>query len=253
MNDDGTIQYGDFSIAELKEALAGINRERYPLNFANLTRELAARSPATLEQDARNRLPASGSSAPDRSLRYAGFWERFGAYWLDALVLLPLAGIAYLGSEFSRLFHAVWFLPGLCIGVLFHVWLVRRFGGTPGKRLLGIRIAMVDGSPVTLRAAWIRYSVLFVLSALSSLAIVLASLKMTDAVYFSLGTLDRVTQLAAMAPSWRLAVRVAMGCWVWGEFLTMLFNERRRAVHDYLAGTVVIHDPVVELPTLVSE
>jgi uncharacterized RDD family membrane protein YckC len=31
-----------------------------------------------------------------------------------------------------------------------------------------------------------------------------------------------------------------MQIWIWGEFVTMLFNKKRRAVHDYMAGTVVI-------------
>jgi len=28
--------------------------------------------------------------------------------------------------------------------------------------------------------------------------------------------------------------------WIWSELITMMFNERRRAIHDYMAGTVVI-------------
>jgi uncharacterized RDD family membrane protein YckC len=71
--------------------------------------------------------------------------------------------------------------------------------------------------------------------------------------YFSLGYVARAKEMVQLAPAWYPAVSVLLQIWVWGEFLTMLFNERRRAVHDYLAGTVVIHDPVVELPTLVSE
>jgi uncharacterized RDD family membrane protein YckC len=242
MNDDGTIRYAGFSLDELRESLAGIDRQRYPRNFENLARELAARG-----HPVKPAPPASATPptvvAPARGLRYAGFWQRFGAYWIDVVVLLPLVGVNYLLGERTRLFALYYFVPGLVIGVLFHVWLVRRYGGTPGKRLLGIRIAMVDGSPVTLRAAWLRYCVLFVLSALSAWGIVRASLDMGDAQYHALGRVERARQLVAMAPPWHRAVRVAMTCWIWGEFLTMLFNARRRAVHDYLAGTVVIRDP----------
>ena len=31
-----------------------------------------------------------------------------------------------------------------------------------------------------------------------------------------------------------------MNVWVWSEFITILFNKRKKALHDYLAGTVVI-------------
>ncbi len=34
--------------------------------------------------------------------------------------------------------------------------------------------------------------------------------------------------------------------WTGLELLTMLFNSKRRAIHDYIAGTVVIRQPVSE-------
>jgi uncharacterized RDD family membrane protein YckC len=29
----------------------------------------------------------------------------------------------------------------------------------------------------------------------------------------------------------------------WSEIIVLLTNKKRRAIHDYIAGTVVIHDP----------
>ena len=101
---------------------------------------------------------------PAGELVYAGFWRRFGAFWIDFAVLLPLMGIAYYFGEKTRLFQLYWFIPGLLFGLWYHVYLVARYGGTPGKLLLDMRIAMTDGSAVTTNAAALRYSVLFVLS-----------------------------------------------------------------------------------------
>ena len=28
--------------------------------------------------------------------------------------------------------------------------------------------------------------------------------------------------------------------WIWSEFVVLLFNRRKRAIHDFIAGTVVI-------------
>src|SRR5262245_12337481 len=173
-------------------------------------------------------------------LVYAGFWRRFGAFWIDVAVLLPLTAIAYYFGEKTRLFYLYWFLPGLLIGLWYHVYLVARYGGTPGKLLLDTRIAMTDGSPVTTNAAALRYSVLFVLSALSTLALMLAILKMTDEEYFSVGYLERSVRLVEAAPPWYQMVNILTQIWVWSEFVTMLFNRKRRAIHDFMAGTVVI-------------
>lgn len=173
---------------------------------------------------------------------YAGFWRRFGAYWIDFLVLMPLIVVTYFLSEKSRLFQLYWFLPGLLIGIAFHVYLVLCFGGTPGKLLLNMRIAMLDGSPVTLKAASLRYSVLFALTFLLSLALLLSVLRMSDELYFSLDYIARNLKMVELAPSWYQWVSVLLQVWIWSEFISMLFNKKRRAIHDYIAGTVVVHE-----------
>ena len=59
---------------------------------------------------------------------------------------------------------------GFARSAFYHVYLVARFGGTPGKLALDIRIRMVDGSPVTLRAAVRRTAVTLALGAVSTVA-----------------------------------------------------------------------------------
>lgn len=193
--------------------------------------------------------PASNVAFTDADLReqaareplvYAGFWRRFGAFWLDVIVMSPLFALAYFGAEQSRYFQWYVLLPSLAFGLWFHVYLVSRFGGTPGKLILKTRIAMRDGSPVTRRAAALRYLVEFLLDALSSVALAMAAVSMSDADYFALGYLERSKHVVEFAPHWYSTVNIAMQVWGWGEFVTMLFNKKRRAVHDFMAGTVVI-------------
>lgn len=172
--------------------------------------------------------------------KYAGFWQRFGAYWIDFGIWLPLNMILLYVGTISRLFNVYWCLPGLLLGLWFHVYLVGRYGGTPGKLLLKTRIAMEDGRPVTFLAAAIRFSVLFILTALMSVAMLIATLKMSDATFHELGLLQRSVALVALAPPWYRVVNILLQVWIWSEFVTLLFNRRRRAVHDFLAGTVVL-------------
>lgn len=185
-------------------------------------------------------INASPTGAPSSQLQYAGFWQRFFAYWMDVVVMLPLTGIAYALGEQSRLFMVYWFIPGLIVGALFHVYLVKRYGGTPGKLLMKTRIAMTDGSAVTTKAALLRYAGLFILSALSGAALITGTLAMSDEMYFSLGYLDRAAKMVELAPKWYYTVSILMQIWIWSEFVTMLMNKKRRAVHDFIAGTVVL-------------
>ena len=73
-------------------------------------------------------------------LQYAGFWRRFAAFWLDFLVLLPLTALVFWGSEHYRLFSVYYMVPGIFVGLFYGVYLVRRFGGTPGKLIMRLRI-----------------------------------------------------------------------------------------------------------------
>ena len=177
-------------------------------------------------------------------MEYAGFWKRFGAYWIDVVVMLPIIGISFLGNEVSRLFQLYSMVPILLFGLWFNVYLVKTYGGTPGKLLLKIKITRLDGSDVSYHEATLRYSVSFVLSVLSGLPLTLAILGMSDAEYFSLDWRERAATIRERAPSWHGIVTTITTLWVWSEFIVILTNKKRRAIHDFIAGTVVIHKQV---------
>lgn len=176
-------------------------------------------------------------------MEYAGFWRRFGAYWIDFIVLLPLMAIGVFGTNLSRWFQPIWLIPGTIIGLWFSVYLVIRHGGTPGKLLMGTRIVMEDGSAVTTRAALVRHSVLFALSFLTSAALAYAAAIAPDEPYHSLTFVQKSMLLTELAPSWYGAVNVLLQVWVWSEFIAILCNKKKKALHDYMAGTVVVRRP----------
>ena len=174
---------------------------------------------------------------------YAGFWPRFAALWLDILILSPLIGLAWWGNEHFRLFDLYYFIPSTAFGFFFSVYLVQRFGGTPGKRLMKIRIAQVSGDPVTYREALLRYIPEWLMTIGSSTALIIATFQLTDAQYFAAPSFIERTQLVtSAAPSWYGAIQLTLNIWVWSEFLVMLTNKKRRAIHDFIAGTVVVKD-----------
>jgi uncharacterized RDD family membrane protein YckC len=175
------------------------------------------------------------------SLIYATFWRRVGAHLLDILIMMIFVMPTLWLSEKSRIFSLYSFLPGLLIGLWFNIFLVKQKGGTPGKLICKIRIVTLNGSSVGYREALIRYSVIFIFSTLLSIALLMSTLNMTDAEYLSLGFQSRNLKFVEMAPAWYQPVNIFLNIWVWGEFFVMLTNRRRRALHDYMAGTVVVH------------
>ncbi len=175
------------------------------------------------------------------SLRYAGFGPRLASLLLDFVVTIPLGALALWGSSSFRLFDLYFLIPGTLFELFYHVYLVRRYGGTPGKLLAGIAIRKVDGTPVGYREAFLRFSVTFVFGLLTSVALLFALVQMTDAEYLSLSFMERSKRMVEFAPAWYTPVQWAQTVWFWGELIVLLTNKKRRALHDFIAGTVVVY------------
>jgi len=58
--------------------------------------------------------------------------------------------------------------------------------------------------------------------------------------YLGLGFLKRSEYMMNNLPFWYSWSNWANQIWMWSEFIVLLLNKRKRALHDYVAGTVVI-------------
>ena len=174
------------------------------------------------------------------TLRYAGFWPRLGALLLDLLIMLPLGALAFWGTQRYRLFDLYYLVPGTFLGLFYSVYLVQRFGGTPGKLIIGIRIRKVSGDPVGYREALLRYFPEFILGMLMSIALLIPVFHMSDTEYHTLSFMERAKRMVELAPSWYKPLQIIQNVWVWGELIVLLTNRKRRALHDFIAGTVVV-------------
>ncbi|MCZ7649451.1 MAG: RDD family protein [Planctomycetota bacterium] len=181
-------------------------------------------------------------------MRYAGFWPRLGSLLLDLVVMSPLIVLSFWGTSQFRMFQVYYFLPAILFGLFYSVYLVRRFGGTPGKLIVGIRIRKPDGEPIGYREAFLRFLPDFILGTLMSIAFIIAVFHMTDAEYKSLAFLDRTKRILELVPSWYSPLHWIQTAWVWGELIVLLTNRKRRALHDFIAGTVVVHASPRVLP-----
>jgi eukaryotic-like serine/threonine-protein kinase len=110
-----------------------------------------------------------------RGLAPAGRTRRFGAILVDGLLFLPL-GVALGTRTLARGGQAV-MAPGVVVALqfLYFTLLERYWGGSVGKRLLGLRVTGADGAAPTLgRVAWRTALYLLISSGASLLAQLLA-------------------------------------------------------------------------------
>lgn len=166
-------------------------------------------------------------------MEYASFWRRAGA-WLADGFLLTVASLVLtipdlLTWEASPILELATSLAITSLFVWFTVWLTFRFGGTPGKRAFGIHVAMRDGGRITFAASARRYSV--------DMAIM--------AVGIGLAVLG-IAEGSSPEPFAEAALSLLAFAWAVSELLVMLTNRERRAIHDFIAGTVVLRDAPVQ-------
>lgn len=115
--------------------------------------------------------------APAAVVTYAGFWIRFVAYIIDGIILAVAMGIvqfAILGSflTFPRFdpqsrpemyiaplmgMIGLLSLVSIGIGCLYEGLFVYKYGATPGKMALGLKVVRPNGGPIDLGRAIGRY------------------------------------------------------------------------------------------------
>ena len=178
-------------------------------------------------------------------MRYSSFWQRFSAYWIDAFVLMPFMVLGMWLRSLSResAFVAMVFWPTIAIG--YHLYCHARWGQTVGKRVMGIWLVRVCGEAVTWREAWLRSSVDIWFAVLRTIAAAVALSRIADASFHGHDWMHSNRTLTDLEPEWLHWIGMASTAWAWSELIVMLFNRQRRALHDYLAGTMVVqHRPL---------
>lgn len=183
--------------------------------------------------------PSEQHAIDNGVLRYSGIWQRIGAALIDFVIVLPLLAMDFFFGSESRYFQLYMLVPIQMATLFLHIYMVVKFGGTPGKLLMGLRIAQLDGAAVTVKHAVLRYGVLWALGLVISILTINAALGMTDAEFLSLSYLERTAAVGARVP-FMTPLTILMNVWIWGGVISALATHNRRALHDFVAGTVVL-------------
>ena len=168
---------------------------------------------------------------PELGVRIAPAGTRIGAKAIDIglyLVIQIAAGVAitaiwiasddsvttgsnmFMTTGSSLLVSIAAGLVLLAIDLLYNVGCTARFGGTPGKLMVGIKVIYQDGRRIDFRGAFVRYSPVLALAVL--------------------GMVPIVSILTSFA---RLGLLVA-------NLVLVLVDDRRKDVFDRVASTYVI-------------
>lgn len=185
-------------------------------------------------------------------MNFGTFWQRFAAMWIDMFVLLPLVFVQLWLDSISKIAAFVLVIPMAAVYSAYSIYCHGRFGQTVGKYVMRIRVVRISGEHIGWREAWLRSSVDVAFAFLGAVSLFIALATISDASYYGIDWIQRSQNVQAHEPTWLSWTFTASQIWSWSEVIVMLFNKRRRALHDFIAGTVVISErkgPVAQTKT----
>lgn len=177
---------------------------------------------------------------------YAGFWIRLGSLLVDFIILLPvLFLIQYLNSLGKNVYFYT-LIPNLAFGIWYNIYLPKKYGGTLGKLVVGIKIIRLDGHLIDWKEAILRHIVMLTITILSSIMMTKNLMEANEGIFKSLSWLQQVQYLESLSPTFFKINRWVSYIWVFSEFIVLLTNKRKRAIHDYIAGTVIVKTKYID-------
>ncbi len=177
---------------------------------------------------------------------YAGFWIRLGSLFLDFLFILPVTFLTLYLDGLGKNVYFYTLIPNLAFQIWYYIYLPKKYGGTAGKLVAGVKIIRLDGKPIGWKEAILRHSVMFVLTILSSIWMINCLMQADETIFMSLGWLQRSQYLMTLSPDFFKFYTWVSNIWIYSEFIVLLTNERKRAIHDFIAGTVIVRAKYVE-------
>jgi uncharacterized RDD family membrane protein YckC len=167
--------------------------------------------------DNRNMTKDSTLPPHETSAQYSGFWRRLCAFLLDGLLITFINAafivvLVIIEPSYDQLVASPVVIIAYSFAVVFlffiyeTIFLSSSRMATPGKQLLGIEVTDMDGNRISFSCAVLR-----------------------GIIKFGLIFVGRIPP--------------AIGCLTWLNLLNpflIVFTVEKQAIHDYIAGTVVV-------------
>jgi uncharacterized RDD family membrane protein YckC len=157
------------------------------------------------------------------------------------VVIAPFIAVSFWAFSQSRTLTLAVEVPLAFLFAFYNIYFVGRWGQTIGKMALKIKVVALDGAAAGFQRALYRHSVDLAFSMITSGLTIYALMSVTDAEYNFLVLDERIDLLSQKNGSFREAFDWLYLAWTASELVVLLMNEKRRALHDFIAGTVVIH------------
>ncbi|MDO6497010.1 RDD family protein [Photobacterium sanguinicancri] len=174
-------------------------------------------------------------------MRYAGYWKRFGAGCIDGIVLIPIFILFDSIESSSKEIALFMVFPSAGMFLLYNIYFHGRWGATLGKMAMKIKVVKwFDESDISYKESVLRFSVDLVFALIVAISNFMVINALSADEYMAINLLDKGEFFYTNSPSWMFYVNILSFLWMVSELFILLCNEKKRALHDFIAGTVVI-------------
>jgi uncharacterized RDD family membrane protein YckC len=170
--------------------------------------------------------------------KYNTFWPRVGAGIVDGLVFLPISlfdkWIWSISQTIPIIFLFIWFIISSFAYLTYSVLMHGYFGQTLGKMAAKVKVLDISENKLTMRQAVLR-DIVPIISVVITIFFVIPVV------------LQRVNPFVQL--TWTMFILGSLNFgWYFAEVITMLVNKKRRAVHDFIASSIVVRYDVPRKP-----
>ncbi len=169
--------------------------------------------------------------------KYRTLWPRFFAPYIDSLVFWPLNGLLFIVLLLLKTPVKALIIINFAIGLIslaYEIYFTGRFGQTIGK--MACKVKVIDaktGADISYFQAVLR-NIVPIVSTLITLVFFSSYMSFTRADYRQL----------IFSPSFKIIV-ASLIIWAIANIIVFFSNDKRRVIHDYIAGTAVVRTNLV--------
>lgn len=168
-----------------------------------------------------------------------GFIHRFAASFIDGLVLLPIVGTNFAIFHMQKFSAIVLYVTAALVVSLYPVICISIWGCTLGKFVMKIKVKKENGDNCSWREGFIRNIVVLIGQVIVFSLFTSILLNAPNSFFTSNDYNQKIIAYgSATVPISKLHSFI-MFFWLLLDFIIFLRNDNRKALHDFMAGTIV--------------
>ena len=163
--------------------------------------------------------------------KYKTFVPRLVALLVDSFIMLPISILDdwFRQAGFPPLFFYFWIPLSSLVFPVYMILMHAHFGQTLGKMWMNVKVLDFSEEPIKFKQAILREIPQLIFSVYT--------------IYLGIAFLGENLESESVKAAYTPFV-IMVSIWGLADILTFLFNDKRRALHDFMAGTVVVRTNV---------